>query len=118
LVEAGSFRSDLLYRLNRLSIRIPALRERPDDILPLAEHFLAEGREDGRRPEIAEGLARWFREQQWLGNVRELRSFLERLRRYRETLSRAPGRPAAGACRHPRGREGLPARGSQPDAPP
>ncbi len=53
MVEAGSFRSDLLYRLNRLSIRIPALRERPDDILPLAEHFLAEGREDGRRPEIA-----------------------------------------------------------------
>jgi DNA-binding NtrC family response regulator len=80
-VEAaqGRFRRDLLYRLNVFSIRIPPLRERRDDILPLALRFLSEFRTwpDLNRaltPEAAELLCDYA----WPGNVRELRNVMER----------------------------------------
>ena len=56
LVAAGRFRQDLLFRLKRLELRLPPLRERGRDVLELAGRFLAEGRSDGRRPEISEAL--------------------------------------------------------------
>jgi DNA-binding NtrC family response regulator len=76
MIRAGTFREDLYYRLNTIEIRVPPLAERLDDILPLAEHFLASGKDAGRRlsPDAREALRRHA----WPGNVRELRNALKR----------------------------------------
>jgi transcriptional regulator with GAF, ATPase, and Fis domain len=79
-VEERTFREDLYYRLHVFEIRLPPLRERPEDILPLAGEFLSEiGRAFGRPPA---GISREARERlleySWPGNVRELRNALER----------------------------------------
>ncbi|HJZ73706.1 MAG TPA: sigma 54-interacting transcriptional regulator [Vicinamibacterales bacterium] len=79
-VDRGDFREDLFYRLLVFDIRIPPLRERPSDILPLSETFLNEiGKSFGRPPA---GLTKDAREallgHEWPGNVRELRNALER----------------------------------------
>jgi NtrC-family two-component system response regulator AlgB len=79
-VTAGSFRQDLLYRLNVVELRLPALRDRPEDILPLAGRFLAffgrgVGRHDlGFSPAAEAALCAHG----WPGNVRELRNAVER----------------------------------------
>ena len=79
-IVAGSFREDLFYRLAVLEIRVPSLRERPEDVGPLARHFLAHfGHEFGRpvpelRPDAVEVLERHA----WPGNVRELRNLMAR----------------------------------------
>ena len=75
-VAHGQFRSDLYYRLNVFDIRIPPLRERRDDILPLAFGVLREfaGAAAELTPEAMEALCRY----EWPGNVRELRNVLER----------------------------------------
>jgi DNA-binding NtrC family response regulator len=78
--DAGNFRKDLYYRLAVVKVRVPSLRERPSDIVPIALHFLHEfGRKFGKEftgisPEAQEAL-RHFR---WKGNVRELRNVIER----------------------------------------
>jgi len=79
-MERGQFREDLYYRLNVFAIRLPPLRERRDDVLPLTEAFVEEiGRSIGRPPA---GISREARqallEYHWPGNVRELRNILER----------------------------------------
>jgi two-component system response regulator AtoC len=79
-VDRGDFREDLFYRIQVFDIRIPPLRERPADILPLSETFLQEiGKSFGRPPA---GLTKEAREallgHDWPGNVRELRNALER----------------------------------------
>jgi transcriptional regulator with GAF, ATPase, and Fis domain len=79
-IANGQFREDLYYRLNVFAIRLPPLRDRKDDILPLSEAFLTEiGRGLGRPPG---GISREARqllvEYHWPGNVRELRNILER----------------------------------------
>jgi len=80
-IRGGRFREDLFFRLNVVPIHVPALRERGDDIVVLARHFVGEiAREYGRRlkqlsPE-AEVVLRGFR---WPGNVRELRNVIERV---------------------------------------
>jgi PAS domain S-box-containing protein len=79
-ISNGQFREDLYYRLNVFAIRLPALRGRKDDILPLSEAFLTEiGRGLGRP---AGGISREARQllldYHWPGNVRELRNILER----------------------------------------
>jgi transcriptional regulator with PAS, ATPase and Fis domain len=71
--EAGRFRNDLYYRLNQVHIHIPALRHRPEDILPLATTFLAEIDPDLRLSPAAENALMAHR---WPGNVRELRGAL------------------------------------------
>ena len=75
-VKAGSFREDLFYRLNVVELNLPALRERPEDVLPLANHFLTEFTQGKARlsAAVAAGLARYA----WPGNVRELRNAMER----------------------------------------
>jgi len=75
-VSRGEFRADLYYRLNVFDIHIPPLRERRDDILPLAAGFLREfaGAEAELTPEATEAL----RGHEWPGNVRELRNVIER----------------------------------------
>jgi transcriptional regulator with GAF, ATPase, and Fis domain len=76
----GHFREDLYYRLDVFSIRLPALRERRDDILPLCDAFLAEiGRGLGRPPAgISRDARQVLIEYAWPGNVRELRNLIER----------------------------------------
>jgi two-component system, NtrC family, response regulator GlrR len=76
-VNRGNFRSDLFYRLNIVRIRVPALRERPDDIALLASHFyrqFAQGSDPNPPAELLDSLMR----QAWPGNVRELRGAVER----------------------------------------
>jgi len=79
-IAAGRFREDLLYRLNTVVIHLPPLRERPEDIWPLAEHYLARYREKyGRRIEGVDREARQALERHlWPGNVRELGHAIER----------------------------------------
>jgi DNA-binding NtrC family response regulator len=74
------FRRDLLYRLRRLEIRIPPLRERPRDVLPLVHHFLSEGRDEAETASLSPALGRELRDRKWTGNVRELRNAIERMR--------------------------------------
>ncbi|MGA2379365.1 MAG: sigma-54 dependent transcriptional regulator [Spirochaetia bacterium] len=80
MVKDGRFREDLYYRINTITINIPPLRERPEDILPLAEHFLAHysiamaKRITGFSEEVRAAL----RSYRWPGNARELRNIIER----------------------------------------
>ncbi|HOX07173.1 MAG TPA: sigma-54 dependent transcriptional regulator [Planctomycetota bacterium] len=82
LAAEGRFRKDLYYRLARLTVRMPPLRERPEDIVPLALHFLAEARADGAKPALSAELEEALRRAAWPGNVRELRNAVERMRLY------------------------------------
>ena len=75
-VAQGEFRADLYYRLNVFDIHIPPLRERRDDILPLAAGFLREFA--GAPAELTPGAIEALRRHEWPGNVRELRNVLER----------------------------------------
>ncbi|MDT7779786.1 MAG: two-component system, NtrC family, response regulator HydG [Acidobacteriota bacterium] len=79
-VSAGRFRADLFYRLNVISLHVPPLRRRREDIPALVEHFLTVFRERFNRPALdlsAEARAR-LASHDWPGNVRELRNTLER----------------------------------------
>jgi two-component system response regulator HydG len=79
-IEAGRFRKDLFYRLNVVTLHVPPLRERKDDIPPLAEHFLKMFAEKNRKrvrgftPQAMDRLLRY----DWPGNVRELMNTVER----------------------------------------
>ncbi|RZL94460.1 MAG: sigma-54-dependent Fis family transcriptional regulator, partial [Variovorax sp.] len=77
-VRAGQFRQDLLYRLDVLSIRVPPLRERRDDIVALAGHFLRRAAAPGAPKVLSEGAVRQLMGHDWPGNVRELRNVMER----------------------------------------
>jgi two-component system nitrogen regulation response regulator NtrX len=79
-IEAGNFREDLYYRINVVSIRVPPLRERVDDIPVLAEHFMAEQTEEGVTPKrFSDDAMKVLREYDWPGNIRELKNFVERI---------------------------------------
>lgn len=79
-VAQRAFRQDLLYRINTIELRLPPLRERPDDILPLAEHFLKQYRKQYNRPVtgLSPTLIRQLAQYAWPGNVRELQHAIER----------------------------------------
>ena len=80
MVRDEAFRLDLLYRINVIALRMPALRERREDIVPLAERFLAEFAQEYARPAqrfTDEAVARLCG-YHWPGNVRELRNVIER----------------------------------------
>jgi two-component system response regulator FlrC len=77
-VSAGRFRQDLYYRLNVMPLRLPALRERPGDILPLAERMLA--RHGGAVMEICPDARARLLAHSWPGNVRELDNVIQRAR--------------------------------------
>ena len=72
MIRAGSFREDLYYRLNLIELRLPPLAERPGDILPLAAHFLGEGKS------LSEGARAALLRHAWPGNVRELKNTMQR----------------------------------------
>ena len=78
-VAMGRFRRDLYYRLNVVPIRLPSLRERRDDIKPLALHFLSRANQAHQRNvHFSEGAWRWLADQPWPGNIRELGNLVER----------------------------------------
>ncbi|MFN8627902.1 MAG: sigma-54 dependent transcriptional regulator [Candidatus Binatia bacterium] len=77
-IRTGEFRTDLYYRLNVVSVRIPPLRERTDDILPLAHHFLHKHDRLHRLAGIQPLAAQVLRRHPWPGNVRELENVIER----------------------------------------
>ncbi len=81
LVRNGSFREDLYYRINTVPVHIPPLRERPEDILPLAEAFLTKYRSKYGKP-LKQGFSATtttqLRQYSWPGNVRELEHVVER----------------------------------------
>jgi len=77
LVARGRFRLDLFYRLSGVDIVVPPLRERPDDILELAEYFLERHR-DFRRLRLSQAAADALLAYHWPGNVRELERVIER----------------------------------------
>jgi DNA-binding NtrC family response regulator len=72
MMAAGQFREDVFYRLNAIEVRLPPLAQRPDDVLPLARHFLPAGKSLGNQAERALIAHRWP------GNVRELRNTVQR----------------------------------------
>jgi NtrC-family two-component system response regulator AlgB len=74
----GSFRDDLYYRLNAVRIVMPSLRERPEDILLLAFHFLKRISAGGKELDIAPESAKLLTAYRWPGNVRELENVMER----------------------------------------
>lgn len=80
-VKRGRFREDLLYRLNVVEVQIPPLRERAEDILPLARRFLAFFSRAANRPlmELSKGAEASLLGYPWPGNVRELRNVIERV---------------------------------------
>ena len=80
LVEEGSFRRDLFYRLNVVPLHIPPLRERTDDLSPLVHHFLHRLAEKYSRPPKVLGQPAWSKvlNYSWPGNLRELENVLER----------------------------------------
>ncbi|MGF1466480.1 MAG: sigma-54-dependent transcriptional regulator [Sandaracinaceae bacterium] len=78
-VAEGTFRQDLFYRLNVIRLKLPALRERPEDVPLLAEHFLRKhGALAGKRLGLSAEARRWLVQQAYPGNVRELENLVER----------------------------------------
>lgn len=80
MVKEGTFRQDLLYRINTIAIQLPALRERDEDIPLLAEHFLKIYCKKYQKPElrVPEYVVKKLQKYHWHGNVRELQHALER----------------------------------------
>jgi two-component system, NtrC family, response regulator len=109
-MAAGNFREDLYYRLNLITIHLPSLEERRDDVPLLAGHFLAQASAAHGRPgmTLTEPARLWLRNRPWPGNIRQLRHLIERtvlvsteerldIHHFRETLKDAPARAETGA---------------------
>ncbi len=79
LVKSGDFREDLYYRLHVVPVNVPPLRERNEDIYPLAQYFLKKGEEKGLSPKILDSEAVLLMQRyEWPGNVRELENMMYR----------------------------------------
>jgi len=86
-IEQGTFREDLYYRLNVINIVIPPLRERKNEIMPLAEVLLSRHTRPGAViPEITEELRQTMLEYHWPGNVRELENIMRRFLVYQDSF--------------------------------
>jgi DNA-binding NtrC family response regulator len=79
-IKEGKFREDLYFRINTITIKVPALRERPEDILLLAEHFRARFAKEYNRPVtgLTMDAIHLLMQHPWRGNVRELEHAIER----------------------------------------
>lgn len=89
-IQAGEFREDLFHRLNVVPIKVPALRDRPEDIMAMVEYFTERSAQSLGRParELSEDAMAALQSHDWPGNVRQLRNVIERL------LILAPGEAA------------------------
>jgi DNA-binding NtrC family response regulator len=72
MIRAGTFREDLYYRLNVIELELPPLARRPDDVIPLAEHFIGAGKK------LDASAVRALQRHAWPGNVRELKNVMQR----------------------------------------
>ena len=79
MVKNGTFRKDLYFRLNKIILKIPPLRERSDDIPLLVKHFLKKKARNGVEKTIAEDALKYMMNYSWPGNVRELENTIENL---------------------------------------
>ncbi|MCK4233178.1 sigma-54-dependent Fis family transcriptional regulator [candidate division WOR-3 bacterium] len=79
LVNHNEFRRDLFYRLNTIIIKLPPLRDRKKDIIPISEHFLREFSHNGSTIKMTKKIKDMLLSYTWPGNVRELRSTIERI---------------------------------------
>jgi len=81
IVNSGGFRQDLYYRLDVLSIRLPSLNERREDIPLLAQHFIKKFKKQFSKPDLVidENVLFTLSEYNWIGNIRQLRNICERL---------------------------------------
>src|SRR6478735_5305225 len=78
-IAQGAFREDLFFRLNVIELSIPALRDRADDVLPLAQHLLAQyGAQGGQLFELSQDARQALEDHEWPGNVRELENRIQR----------------------------------------
>jgi DNA-binding NtrC family response regulator len=80
-VEEGTFREDLYYRLNVITVDLPPLRDRREDVLPLAQHFIGRFSEENSKPisdELERDVVEALESYHWPGNVRELENAIER----------------------------------------
>jgi two-component system, NtrC family, response regulator GlrR len=100
-VNRGAFRQDLYFRLEVMRLRVPPLRERPEDIPVLAEHFRRLAKPDANAPQISEEALASFVAHPWPGNVRELRNAVERLTVLQEMPFAVASDPAAVAGEQP-----------------
>jgi len=80
MVADGDFREDLYYRINLITVKIPALRERVDDIPLLVNHFLSSLKSTYKKPDltITPDALEWLKNLPWPGNIRELKNLIER----------------------------------------
>jgi DNA-binding NtrC family response regulator len=80
MIEQGTFREDLYYRLNVVTIDLPPLRNRREDILPMAEHFLKKYAKENNSPvkNFSPEVVQFMLDYHWRGNVRELENMVER----------------------------------------
>ena len=80
MVEAGTFREDLFYRINLITVKIPSLHERREDIPQLVKSILLRLREytSDEKIEITDSTLKWLSELPWPGNIRELKNLVER----------------------------------------
>ncbi|MFP4484115.1 MAG: sigma-54-dependent transcriptional regulator [Spirochaetaceae bacterium] len=79
-IDAGNFREDLYYRVNVVTIPVPPLRERVEDLPLLVEHFLRQHEEEGQPPKrFTEEAMQALADYDWPGNIRELKNFVERI---------------------------------------
>jgi DNA-binding NtrC family response regulator len=106
-VERAAFRADLFWRLEVLTFRLPPLRERPEDVVPVAEAMLADLAQRFARPGLAlsERARRWLPEHDWPGNLRQLRNLLERELLATDVPRLDPSPPRAPATARPRSLE-------------
>jgi transcriptional regulator with PAS, ATPase and Fis domain len=79
MVQQGQFRADLYFRLGGVEVHLPPLRARRDDVLELAQHFLAQHDRSGKPLTLSNAAAEAMRLYQWPGNVRELERLIERV---------------------------------------
>ena len=111
MVQAGQFREDLYYRLNVVSIEMPPLRERKDDIVPLANSFIRrfagelKKKIDGLEPDAQKLLMRY----NWPGNIRELENTIERAMLLGEGRAIAAAICGSARCRRPAAARASPA---------
>ncbi len=77
MVKEGLFREDLFYRLSVISIDIPPLKQRPEDILPLARHFIAQEMDGSEFPTMDNAVLSILQNYSWPGNVRELQNVIQ-----------------------------------------
>jgi DNA-binding NtrC family response regulator len=99
--ESGTFRPDLYFRLEVLTLRLPPLRERMEDLPSLLQHFLTDLGERFGRPglDLEDGARSWMESYSWPGNLRELRNVLEREIVMSEKVVLAPPPPSRSGAR-------------------